>query len=184
MQQRQTAERSALAQTKTREKIAMLRQKATDARANKPIRPRTRNLRRLKGCSTDTSNDFAKADPEVRRWKHEFGIANGKRALPTWSQPRRRTSKPCEMAWFERRRPSTISRISKAKPKNSSKPSEARRSPPSDAQFVEVERRTKQTTALVEYAKKASDAATCRSRDQGPNALQGAQQMPRRSIAA
>jgi len=176
-QQRQAAERSALAQTKTREKIATLKQKATDARANKPIPPTDEDFAKAAKALDGYENDFAKADSEVRRLEHELRIAMEARKfaadMVTAAKAHKQTLRD------------GVARAAKAVDDIAELESQAQGLEqalgavpiaPSEAAFVEAERRTKQATALVEYAKKASDVATCvEAATKAQTLLQGAQ---------
>lgn len=177
VQQRQAAERSALAQTKTREKITMLRQKAKDARVNKPIPPTDEDFARAAKVLDGYENDFAKADSEVRRLEHELRIAMEARKFAA------------DMVSAAKAHEQTLRdgvvRAAKAVDDIADLEGQAQELEqalgvlpiaPSDAQFVEAERRTKQATALVVYAKKASEVATwAEVQAKAQTLLQGAQ---------
>ena len=150
-----------------REKIIHASSESDGARADKPIRLRTglreggqgaRRIRqRLRGNTTSSTTSRTRS---FRPWKRAICRRYGhSREGAQANLARWRRSK--------RQRPSTISRISRPSPKTRGKPPKGG-SHVSKRNSSKAERRTKQTTALVEYAKKASDVAAChRSRDQG-----------------
>ena len=169
VQQRQAAERSALAQTKTRERSRCSSRRRRMRGRISPIPPTDEDFAKAaKGCSTGTSNDFAKADSEVRRLEHELRKCDGR------AQVRRRHGHGRE--GHEQTLRDGVVRAAKAvddiadleaKPKNSSKPSERFPSPQATRNSSRPNGARSKPPALVEYAKKASDVATWRSRDQG-----------------
>ncbi len=177
VQQRQAAERSALAQTKTREKIAMLRQKATDARANRPIPPTDEDFAKAAKVLDGYENDFAKADSEVRRLEHELRIATEARKFAADMVTAAKAN--------EQNLRDGVVRAAKAVDDIADLEGQAQELEqalgalpiaPSEAQFVEAERATRQAVALVEYAKKASDVATwAEVQAKAQTLLQGAQ---------
>lgn len=177
VQQRQAAERSALAQTKTREKIAMLRQKATDARANRPIPPTDEDFAKAAKVLDGYENDFAKADSEVRRLEHELRIATEARKFAADMVTAAKAN--------EQNLRDGVVRAAKAVDDIADLEGQAQELEaalgalpiaPSEAQFVDAERATRQAAALVEYAKKASEVATCAEvQAKAQTLLQGAQ---------
>lgn len=177
VQQRQAAERSALAQTKTREKIAMLKQKATDARANRPISPTDEDFVKAAKALDGYENDFAKADSEVRRLEQELRIAIDARKFAA--------DMVLAAKVHEQTLRDGVARAAKAVDDIADLEGQAQELEqalgalpiaPSEAQFVEAERATRQATALVEYAKKASEVATwAEVQAKAQTLLQGAQ---------
>lgn len=161
VQQRQAAERSALAQTKTREKIAMLKQKATDTRANKPIPPTDEDFAKAHGMLEEYEQGFAEADFEVRRLEIALREATEKR--------NRLADMVMAAKAHEQNLRDGVVRAAKAVDDIADLEGQAQELEqalgalpiaPSEAQFVEAERATRQAVALVEYAKKASEVAT------------------------
>ena len=177
VQQRQAAERSALAQTKTREKIAMLKQKATDARANKPIAP--------------TDEQFAEAANVVQEWRHRYEKARAyveelEAKLEAARAVREECARDLDAAKALEAKLSDCQRKAEAADDDiadiETQAQELEQAlgalpiAPSEAQFVEAERATRQAVALVEYAKKASEVATwAEVQAKAQTLLQGAQ---------
>lgn len=176
-QQRQAAERSALAQTKTREKIAMLRQKATDLRANQPITPTDDQFQEVVAEVSRQSLFVAQAEARVADLQRQ--LVEAQQALAV-----ERTGLAAAQA-HEKRLEEQSKRANAAVDDIADLEGQAQELEqalgalpiaPSEAQFVEAERRTKRAAALVEYAKKASEVATwAEVQSKAQTLLQGAQ---------
>ena len=177
VQQRQAAERSALAQTKTREKIAMLKQKATDLRANQPITPTDDQFQEVVAEVSRQSLFVAQAEARVADLQRQ--LVEAQQALAV-----ERTGLAAAQA-HEKRLEEQSERANVAVDDIADLESQAQELEqalgalpiaPSEAQFVEAERATAKAAALVEYAKKASEVATwAEVQAKAQTLLQGAQ---------
>jgi hypothetical protein len=159
-EQRRAAEQSSKGQAKTREKISMLRQKASDLRANQPIAP--------------TDEQFAEAAADAseqhRRYLEARAIVED---LETKLMAAREAQEKCAQAMdAAKKRESTLEDQQKKAEKTVNDIADiegqaleleqalgALPIAPSEAQFVEVEQRATKAAALVEYSTKSAALA-------------------------
>lgn len=156
-EQRRAAETSAKAQTKTREKIATLRQKASDLRANQPIAPKdelkaeaaqavldcAESVVAAQAIVNDLETQLAKARESLR--EHELAKNNAELRVRVLDEQQKKAEKNVDDIADIEGQALELEQALGALPIALS-----------EAQFVEAERATAKALAAVEYAKKAN----------------------------
>jgi hypothetical protein len=160
-EQRRSAEQSAKGQAKTREKIASLRQKASDLRANAPIAPTDEQFYAASKQTEGYEQQLQDADDEVRRLEHELQLAKEQRdRLADFVKSAKAFE--ARLSESQKRAEATVDEIADIEGQALELEQALGALPiaPSEAQFEEAERRVRQASALVECAKKAAELAT------------------------
>ena len=160
-EQRRAAEASARGQMRTREKIATLRQKASDLRANQPL---AATDLQIANAATETSRFqslVSKAEAIVADLERQ--LAEAKRDLDV-QESGLKAAKGYEqrLADQSKRAEAAVDEIADVEGQALELEQALGALPvaPSEAQFVEADRAAKKAKALVEFARKAEDLAT------------------------
>lgn len=159
-EQDRAAEQSAKAQIRTREKIATLRQKASDLRANQLLAPTEDQFYEATKATESYEGQLLDAEANVRRIEHELQLAREKRD--------RLADMVASAKQLEARLSDTAKRADAAVDEIADLEGQAEELEqalgalpiaPSEAQFDEAERRMRQASALVEFAKRQAELA-------------------------
>lgn len=160
-EQRRAAESSAKAQARTREKIGALRQKASDLRANQPIAPTDEQIFEAHQHIADGQKEIDDVQEAIRELERR--LESMRSVLTTKQQAHERSLKRLQdILGGQRRAEEVVHDIADIEGQALELEQALGALPvaPSEADFVEAERRSKHAAALVEYARKSSVAAT------------------------
>lgn len=160
-EQDRAAEQSAKAQTRTREKIATLRQKASDLRANQPLAPDIK-------ATTDAMRAVDEAQQEVEAAQAivddlEAQLAKARDSLGEKVLAHRNAELRVEVLGMQQQKAeAAVDEIADVEGQALELEQALGALPiaPSEAQFDDAERRVRQASALVEFAKKTAELAT------------------------
>ncbi len=159
-EQRRAAEVSTLGQTRTREKIGALRQKAADLRANQPIAPTAEAFDEANEREAEASLDVTTAQALVNNL--EMQLEKARLSLKD-KEDRHRQAKARHdlLIMHDERARVAVDDIADIEGQALELEQALGGLPiaPSEAQFVEAERRAKHAKALVEFARKTEDLA-------------------------
>jgi len=160
-EQRRAAEASARGQMRTREKIATLRQKASDLRANQPIAPTDDAFLKASKQTEEYENQLLGAAAEVERMEHELRLAKEKRDRLCDLVANSKVFEK-QLSDAAKRAEANVDEIANVEGQALELEQALGALPiaPSEAAFVEADRAAKKAKALVEFARKTEELAT------------------------
>jgi hypothetical protein len=160
-EQARAAEVSARSQARTREKIATLKQKATDMRANKPLAPKPEQFEAARDAEQQATDATALAQALVDELTQK--LAQAKLVLETKENAQRYAHAAWEtLIAQEQKAEAAIVDIASIDGQVLELEEALGALPiaPSEAQFSDAEKRIRAASAAVEYAKKSAELAT------------------------
>jgi chromosome segregation ATPase len=159
-EQARAAEQSAKAQTRTREKIASLRQKASDLRANQPIAPTGAMMESAWAEVERAADDVAEAQAIVNELKAKLAAAEATLEMK-WNAREYARAQHDALETQQQRAEAAVDEIANIEGQALELEQALGSLPiaPSEAQFEEAERRIRQATAAVQHAQKSAELA-------------------------
>lgn len=159
-EQARAAEASAKGQARTREKIATLRQKASDARANQPLAPTEQETIDAMRAVDEAQQEIDQVQETIRALEAQLARMREVLSIKELSQQRTKTRVDA-LSSQQRRAEAAVNEIADLEGQALELEQALGALPiaPSEAQFSDAERRVRQASAMVEFSRKSAELA-------------------------